>query len=259
MQIDGRYLGHAGDVAWNDTVTYEEQLSVWKRWANVCNGHSTPTIVQISHPGRQSPPFAGSKGFWDKTWSSSAVPMSLGDGCLPSLLGKLVFGTPREMTKEDIRHVVQGFARTAKLAADAGFAGAEIHGAHGYLIDQFLSEKVNQRTDEYGGSPAKRVRIVLDIVEAMRAVVPPSFCIGIKFNSVDHQSAERLRECVEGLKLITEAGIDFMEVSGGSYENPRVSTVQAPDIPSSDRPNQPLTDDGHRRDSREAVGADQGP
>jgi 2,4-dienoyl-CoA reductase-like NADH-dependent reductase (Old Yellow Enzyme family) len=157
--------------------------------------------------------------------------MSLGNGCLPAVLGRLVFGTPKEMTKEDIQHVVQGFAKTAKLAAEAGFAGAEIHGAHGYLIDQFMSEKVNQRTDEYGGSPAKRVRIVIEIIEAIRAVVPASFCIGIKFNSVDHQSEERLRECVEGLKVITDAGIDFMEVSGGSYENPRVRNIRPLDAP----------------------------
>jgi 2,4-dienoyl-CoA reductase-like NADH-dependent reductase (Old Yellow Enzyme family) len=201
VQIDGRYLGHNGDVAYNESVSYEEQLSAWKRWAEVCTLHGTPTIVQINHPGRQSPPFAGSKGFWDKTISSSAVPMSLGNGCLPAVLGRLVFGTPKEMTKEDIQHVVQGFAKTAKLAAEAGFAGAEIHGAHGYLIDQFMSEMVNQRTDEYGGSPANRVRIVIEIIEAIRAVVPASFCIGIKFNSVDHQSEERLRECVEGLKV----------------------------------------------------------
>lgn len=226
MQIDGRYLGHNGDVAYNESVSYEKQLSAWKRWAEVCTRHGTPTIVQINHPGRQSPPFAGSKGFWDKTISSSAVPMSLGNGCLPAVLGRLVFGTPKEMTKEDIQHVVQGFAKTAKLAAEAGFAGAEIHGAHGYLIDQFMSEKVNQRTDDYGGSPAKRVRIVIEIIEAIRAVVPASFCIGIKFNSVDHQSEERLRECIEGLKVITNAGIDFMEVSGGSYENPRVRIIQ---------------------------------
>lgn len=73
-------------------------------------------------------------------------------GVLASLC-KFVFGTPRAMSIEDIQQVVYGFISVAKLTAEAGFAGFEIHGAHGYLIDQFLCEKVNQRTDEYGGSP----------------------------------------------------------------------------------------------------------
>jgi 2,4-dienoyl-CoA reductase-like NADH-dependent reductase (Old Yellow Enzyme family) len=134
-----------------------------------------------------------------------------------------MFGTPREMTTQDIRELVDGFARTAKLSAEAGFAGAEIHAAHGYLLDQFLSPKVNKRTDDYGvGSATKGAKVVVEIIEAMRAAVPAGFCIGIKLNSVDHQSPEQLAMCIEQLKLITAAGVDFIEISGGTYENPKV-------------------------------------
>ena len=221
--VDPRHIGNNGDVVFDDKMDYEVQLDHWKRWAKRCNHHGTPTLVQINHPGRQSAPFTGRRYFWEKTLSSSAVPFSVGTGLLSSIIGSLVFGTPKEMTVEDIHDLIRGFANTAKLAADAGFAGAEIHGAHGYLIDQFLSPSVNRRTDEYGGSAASRARIVVEIIHAMRAVTPASFCIGMKFNSVDHQSPEQLKLCIEQLRLITAAGIDFLEVSGGTYENPKVS------------------------------------
>ncbi|TEA16324.1 NADH-dependent flavin oxidoreductase nadA [Colletotrichum sidae] len=224
VAIDLRYLGSPKDVAYNDTIPYERMLSAWKSYAAACNSHGTPTIVQINHPGRQSPFGAGKRGFLDKTLAPSAIPLNLGEGFVPRLINSLLFGTPREMTKSDIDDVVRRFALTAKLASDAGFAGVEIHGAHGYLLAQFMSEKSNKRTDEYGGSYAGRVKIVVDVIRAVRAATPEGFCVGIKFNSVDHQSRAELAGCIEQLKLITEAGVDFLEVSGGTYEDPLMST-----------------------------------
>ncbi|KAH8668553.1 NADPH dehydrogenase [Xylariales sp. PMI_506] len=223
VQVDTRYLGDALDVAYNDSIDYQRQLDAWKAWAKVCNSHGTPTVVQINHPGRQSPLGAGSRGIFVKNLAPSAIPMDFGPGVLPCLINTAVFGTPKEMTVEDIQDVVKRFAATARLSAEAGFAGAEIHAAHGYLLAQFLSEKSNQRTDEYGGSPAARAKIIVDIYQAMRAAVPENFCIGIKLNSVDHQSPTELAACLEQLKLITAAGVDFLEISGGSYEDPTMN------------------------------------
>jgi 2,4-dienoyl-CoA reductase-like NADH-dependent reductase (Old Yellow Enzyme family) len=87
---------------------------------------------------------------------------------------------------------------------------------------QFLSGKSNQRTDKYGGSPANRARIVVDIINGMRKVVPKTFAIGIKLNSVDHQHSGDLSESLEQISLIRETGIDFLEISGGSYEDTKV-------------------------------------
>ncbi|KAK8069733.1 hypothetical protein PG994_006349 [Apiospora phragmitis] len=164
---------------------------------------ATPTVVQINHPGRQSPRNAGARGLFAPSIAPSAVPLDFGAGLLDRLIGALVLGTPREMTVEEIRLVVGRFAETAKLAAEAGFAGAEIHAAHGYLLAQFLSEKSNKRTDAYGGSPDARAKIVVEIIKAMRAASP-----------------EELKACLEQLRLIAKAGVDFVEVSGGTYENP---------------------------------------
>jgi len=78
------------------------------------------------------------------------------------------------------------------------------------------------RTDEYGGTPEKRARFVLEILSEIRKVVPAKFCVGIKFNSADHSSAT-FEDTMAQVKLLVEAGIDFMEVSGGTYEDTRVS------------------------------------
>lgn len=232
VAIDERHLGQPGDVVLLDDETKMSQP--WKEWAKACKGGeqgaTAPVVVQINHPGRQSPAGAGSRGFFAKTLAPSAVPLQLGSGLLGHFVSRMVFGTPKEMTVGDIEDVVRRFAATARISAEAGFDGVEIHAAHGYLLAQFLSPKVNERSDAYGGSPVKRAKIIVDIVEAMRAVTPKGFTIGIKFNSVDHQSESELKDCIEQLKAIVDAGIDFLEVSGGSYENPTVKLMSLPRV-----------------------------
>ncbi|KAM0491055.1 hypothetical protein ACHAP8_010943 [Fusarium lateritium] len=218
VQVDPRHLGQARDIANNDSIDRSRILNSWKKWASASRVGGTPTVVQISHPGRQSPLGAGNRGLFDKTLAPSAIPLRLGKGIFAAVASRLLFGTPRAMTVPEILDVQDRFVKTAVLASDAGFDGIEVHGAHGYLLSQFLSSKTNQRTDEYGGSARERAKIVVDIIKAIRKAVPPSFTIGIKFNSVDHQSSQALEDCIEQLRLITDAGIDFLEISGGSYE-----------------------------------------
>ncbi|KAI7766405.1 hypothetical protein LZL87_013675 [Fusarium oxysporum] len=220
VQVDPRHLGQPGDIANNDAIDRGRILDSWKKWASVSRSGGTPTVVQISHPGRQSPAGAGTRSFFDKTLAPSAIPLRLGKGIFAGVVSRLLFGTPRAMTVAEILDVQDRFVKTAVLVADAGFDGIELHGAHGYLLSQFLSPKTNHRTDEYGGSAVNRAKIVVDIIKAIRKAVPPSFTVGIKFNSVDHQSSQALEECLEQLRLITDAGIDFLEISGGSYEEP---------------------------------------
>lgn len=222
VQVDVEYLGKAGDPCVNSNIPRQELLETWKRWAKTANRHGNKTIVQLNHPGRQSLPGAGTHGFFGKTMAPSPVPVRLGDGLFARFISRVVFGTPREMTMAEIQHVIRLFAQGAKLCHEAGFSGVEIHAANGYLLTQFLSAKTNHRTDAYGGSPKKRARIVVEVLQAVRRVVPKEFCVGIKLNSVDHQSAEELDGCIEQLEDIRAAGIDFLEISGGSYEDPLV-------------------------------------
>ncbi|KAG6041481.1 hypothetical protein E4U41_004058 [Claviceps citrina] len=227
VQVDIEYLGHPKDTCANPNIPRLELLDAWKRWAKSANGQGGKTIVQLNHPGRQSLPGAGTHGLFGKTMAPSPVPVNLGDGLIAKSVSRLVFGTPREMTAADIQHVIRRFTEAAQLCHEAGFSGVQIHAAHGYLLAQFLSAKTNRRTDEYGGSPKKRAKIVVDILQAVRKVVPRVFCVGIKLNSVDHQSANELDDCIEQLADIVAAGIDFLEISGGSYENFVMMTGQS--------------------------------
>ncbi|KAI3394348.1 hypothetical protein diail_2900 [Diaporthe ilicicola] len=224
VQVDKKHLGQPRDTSIIEDEA--KQLESWRAWARATKGPEgkTPAIVQINHPGRQSPAGAGTRGFFAKSIAPSAVPLVLGPGLLARLASAVVMGTPREMTVAEIEEVVSQFARAARLSADAGFDGVELHAAHGYLLAQFLSPKSNRRTDAYGGTPAKSAKIVADIIRAVRAVTPEGFTIGIKLNSVDHQSESALKDCIEQLQVIREAGIDFLEVSGGTYEDPLMIT-----------------------------------
>lgn len=216
MQVDSAYLGGQGDFAINDALPREQTLTAWKIWAEACSHNGTKAIVQLNHPGRQAP--------FTRSIAPSAIPLDFGKGLVPWLVNSFVFGTPREMTMDEIQAVVVKFANAAHLSADAGFAGIEIHAAHGYLLSQFMSPTSNRRKDAYGGSPLARVRIVVDIIRAIRAVVPSSFCIGIKLNSADLQSSAAMSESFEQLQAIADAGVDFMEISGGTLADPTFNT-----------------------------------
>ena len=121
--------------------------------------------------------------------------------------------------------VINQFVAAAKQVYDSGFDGVEIHAAHGYLLAQFLSTQTNQRSDEFGGSAYNRAEVVVRIVRGIRVATSPSFCIGMKLNSVDaSQSGGSNEDFVEQLKRFVDAGIDFLEISGGTYEAPDVRT-----------------------------------
>jgi 2,4-dienoyl-CoA reductase-like NADH-dependent reductase (Old Yellow Enzyme family) len=98
----------------------------------------------------------------------------------------------------------------------------ELHGAHGYLLAQFLSPLSNPRTDAYGGTAAKRAQIVIDVIRAIRVEVPETFTVRIKLNSADVGRSENLEETLEQIDLILKEKVDFLEISGGTYENPRM-------------------------------------
>ncbi|KAL2832889.1 hypothetical protein BDW59DRAFT_138839 [Aspergillus cavernicola] len=225
VQVDVNHLGSPFDPALSDEYTDPETnkglLDTWSKYAEASQQHGTPSIVQVCHPGRQSLRFAGRRGIFASPIAPSAIPLDMGDGFFQRWMSWFVFPPPREMTQADIDLVTRQFVDTARLMADAGFSGIELHGAHGYLIDQFLNPKSNIRTDAYGGNAANRARFVLDIIRQTRAVVPPTFCIGIKLNSADYNSSS-FEDTMTQIGLLNEAGIDFLEVSGGTYEDPKM-------------------------------------
>jgi 2,4-dienoyl-CoA reductase-like NADH-dependent reductase (Old Yellow Enzyme family) len=187
-------------------------LDPFERWAAAGKSGGAAIWMQISHPGRQVR--ANMPGV---VWGPSAVGLELGKHTKR-------FRPPTAMTPDQIDATVGRFVVAAVRAEAAGFDGVEVHGAHGYLLSQFLSPLANQRTDRWGGSLDNRARMLLDIVQAIRASVSPSFAVAVKLNSADFQrggfdtdDAQRVIAMLEPL------GVDLVELSGGSYESPAMS------------------------------------
>lgn len=205
VMVDSRAMTGPGGVVLED----DSQLEKFERWARIGRSRGAQFWLQINHPGRQMQANLG-----QRTWAPSAIALDMGK------LSKH-FKTPHAMTREVIDDVIRRFARTARLGERAGFTGVEIHAAHGYLLSQFLSPLTNQRTDEWGGSLANRARLLLEIVEAVRAEVSPTFTVAVKLNSADFQrggfSAE---DAAQVVRLLNGRGVDLVELSGGSYEVP---------------------------------------
>ncbi|MDF1679111.1 NADH:flavin oxidoreductase/NADH oxidase family protein [Ponticaulis sp.] len=205
VMVDGRAMtGPGGVVLEND-----RNLDKFRRWADIGTQNGAQFWMQINHPGRQMPGSLGQQAI-----APSAVGLDLG-----AQSGR--FPPPRAMTPEDIADIKERFTNTARLAEKAGFSGVQVHGAHGYLLSQFLSPLVNKRDDEWGGSLENRARLLLDIVKSIRAAVRPDFAVAVKINSADFQrggfSEDDARQVVEWLNPL---GVDLIELSGGSYEAP---------------------------------------
>lgn len=240
VMVSEVYHGSPADIA-NNTIKSPLVQESWKAYASATQSHGAAGIVQLCHPGRQSPLGAGKRSFFAKTIAPSAVPMDFGPSIAERLASALIFGTPKAMTSEDIDEVVDQFVRAARQCFDAGFKGIELHGAHGYLLAQFLSPRTNLRTDVYGGSATSRAKLIVRIIEAVRAATSAEFCIGIKLNSVDvdPSTPNSIADTMAQIGLIIAAGIDFIEISGGTYENPRMAaepslTSESDSSPASD-------------------------
>ena len=123
-----------------------------------------------------------------------------------------------EMTVEEINKLPSEFARTARLAQQVGFGGVQIHAAHGFLLSQFLSPLFNKRKDKFGGSIANRMRLLLQVVEATRAAVGPTFPIAVKLNSTDQiEGGFNKTDALEVVTTLDRSSIDLIDISGGTY------------------------------------------
>ncbi len=179
-------------------LTDDAQRDGWRSVVAGVHAHGARIVAQLMHAGAlsQGNPFrAGTKGPSAVRPKGEQMPFYRGSGPYP---------VPAAMTADDIATVVEGFARAAALARDAGFDGIEIHAANGYLLDQFLSEGINRRDDHYGRDRAGRLRLPVEVVEAVRAAVGRDVPIGIrlsqgKVNDPTHTwSGEAEAACIFG-------------------------------------------------------------
>lgn len=214
LLITGNVMVHAEALTGPGGVVLDAfaPLEPFKAWAQAGKAAGAAMWMQISHPGRQVQ--ANMPGV---VWGPSDVGVDLGKRSKR-------FGRPVAMTAEQIADTVTRFATTAHRAEQAGFDGVEVHAAHGYLLSQFLSPLVNNRTDQWGGSLENRARMLLDVVWAIRAVVSPTFAVAVKLNSADFQrggfDADDARRVIA---MLAPLGVDLVELSGGSYESPAMA------------------------------------
>jgi 2,4-dienoyl-CoA reductase-like NADH-dependent reductase (Old Yellow Enzyme family) len=214
LLITGNVMVHAEALTGPGGIVLDDRapLDPFARWAEAGKAGGAAMWMQLSHPGRQVQ--AKMPGV---VWAPSPVAIELGKHSKR-------FGQPVAMTKEQIGATVERFATAARLAERAGFDGVEVHAAHGYLISQFLSPLVNKRSDEWGGSLENRARILLDVVRAIREVVPASFAVAVKLNSADFQRGGfDAEDAARVIALLEPLGVDLVELSGGSYESPAMS------------------------------------
>ncbi|MCK0538382.1 NADH:flavin oxidoreductase/NADH oxidase family protein [Alcanivorax quisquiliarum] len=213
VMIDRRALGEPNNVVLED----RRDMAALKAWAQAGTADGTQLWMQLNHPGKQSPSMLSRQ---------PVAPSAIGFSN-PAL--RRFFATPRALTGAEIQNLVTRFATSAALAREAGFTGVQVHGAHGYLVNQFLSPLHNQREDEWGGSLENRMRFVCEVYRAIRASVGDDFPVSIKLNSADFQRGGFTEEeSMQVVQRLGELGMDLIEISGGTYEKPRMAGQDAP-------------------------------
>ena len=209
IQIDRRHLERPGNVA-IDGAQSAEQLEALRTWTTAARSGGAQMWAQISHAGRQTP-----KAVNPNPGAPSAIKLALPGG---------QFGDPRALTADEIKDVIARFAHAAAVCREVGFTGVQIHAAHGYLISEFLNPRANQRTDEWGGSLESRARLLLETIKAVRTKIGNDFALSVKLNSADFQKGGfTSEECLTVVEWLNGAGVDLLEISGGSYEQPKMA------------------------------------
>lgn len=208
VMIDPEHLEAPGNaVIPHDAPLSGERFQAFKDLAAAAKHTDSLLVAQLSHPGRQA------------TENLQPNPISASDVQLGIEMMGQKFAKPRAATQEDIDKVVEGFAHAAEFLEAAGWDGVELHGAHGYLLSQFLSQTTNHRTDKYGGSLENRARIIIEIAHQIRKRTKPNFILGIKLNSVEFQEKGlQPEEARQICSLLEQNHFSFVELSGGTYE-----------------------------------------
>ena len=195
------YVLPNGQSAANQNGIHSDDLiPAWRRITDAVHDVAPDCriLMQIVHGGRQV--------------DAERVAEPVAPSAVPIVATNL---RPREMTLREIGEIIHAFGDAARRAREAGFDGVQIHCAHGYLLSQFLSPHVNRRTDEWGGTPERRRRVVLETLRTVREAMGPDLAVTAKMNCEDfHPEGLALAESCEAARKLVEEGIDAIEVSG---------------------------------------------
>lgn len=193
-------------------IANEIQKEGWKEIVQNVHKEGAAIICQLMHAGALS-----QRSFYSKGTIGPSAIKPKGEQ-MEFYGGKGPYPVPKEMTKEDIKHVLSGFAQASKNAKDAGFDGIEIHGANGYLLDQFLTEYTNKRDDDYGGCVENRIRLLVETIRVCREEVGKDFLMGVrisqsKVNDYTYKWAGKESDAAVIFKALGEAGIDYVHIT----------------------------------------------
>lgn len=217
IQVDADHLERPGNVI-IDREPDEPMREALTRWTRAATRNGNHFWAQISHAGRQT-----MTSINRRPKAPSSVKVGLPGG---------QFGEPVALQDEEILDLVARFGRAARVCRETGFTGVQIHAAHGYLISQFLSPRSNRRTDRWGGSLENRARFLLEVVAETRRAVGPAFPVCVKLNSADFQRGGfAFEESLIVARWLEQAGVDLIEVSGGTYEQPRLLGLEGLEPP----------------------------
>ncbi|MEM6581887.1 MAG: NADH:flavin oxidoreductase/NADH oxidase family protein [Pseudomonadota bacterium] len=212
IQVDAKHLERPGNVV-IDREPDEQTAAALARWAQAGTRNGNHFWAQISHAGRQTQKLVN-----PTPKAPSSVKLGLPGG---------QFGQPIALTVPEIEDIVRRFGVCAAACKAAGFTGVQVHSAHGYLLSQFLSPRSNQRDDQYGGSLENRARALLEVVASVRAAVGPEFPVAVKLNSADFQKGGfDFEDSLQVAEWLEQASVDLIEISGGTYEQPKLLGVE---------------------------------
>jgi 2,4-dienoyl-CoA reductase-like NADH-dependent reductase (Old Yellow Enzyme family) len=202
----------------------QRQIEAWKPVVDAIRKEGAVSIMQMFHCGRTA---------WPEINPANRViaPSAISPRQKNPLTGE-PYPVPDEMSTFDIQHVITGFVETARGAIAAGFDGIEIHGAHGYLINNFLSSYSNQRTDEYGGSVENRCRFAHEIIGAVRQVVPPDRLLTFRVSNwgitdMEVSLCADKMEWQQVIQMLSKEPIDAISVSTYDYRDKAFGTDQS--------------------------------
>jgi 2,4-dienoyl-CoA reductase-like NADH-dependent reductase (Old Yellow Enzyme family) len=202
------YIRPEGQAApWQLGVYKDDLIQGLQEMTKAVHNSSGKIVMQLAHAGN----FANKK-------LTGQSPLVVSD------FEGLASSPRQEITPQDIREIVNAFAEAARRAKRAGFDGVQVHSAHGYLLSQFLSPAFNKRRDEYGGDVRNRARIHLEVYQAVRQAVGQDYPILIKLNCGDFvENGMSLEDSLQVAKLLADAGIDAIELSGGFLTGGKLS------------------------------------
>ena len=194
------FISKAGQASENQiSVSQDEDIAGLSRLAQTIKKDGSKAILQINH--------AGLNGFADTVYGPSAIVLPNGKNKDKKVLA---------FSQDELKELVRQYAEAALRVKKAGFDGVEIHAAHGYLLNQFYTPLLNKREDEYGGSLDKRIRIIIEVVKAVREKVGPDFVVALRLVACDYGfPGTTIDDSIYAAKEFEKASIDLIDITGG--------------------------------------------